>query len=386
MTNINKQSKAYTGKLPHVFYEYRNNFVVWIESINKYYILNELAWYILVQYDLGRTEDEIMNQLSSSYRIPKLKAKFFTCEFCNKLMEIVKHEKADVPRFVPDLQGIDTKKYTHKIYKLGNKNVKISYQDETLQRILHPLFSQLETFNNSSYKHSITISFHDKQYYLKVSGQKTEQFDENQTDRLKGRLFITIASILHKKAEQDWMMAGHAAAITKNNKTILIPAKSGSGKTTLAAILKSQGCTVISDDFVPLDIDGFAHYFPAAMSVKSGAVDILKKSYPALESTPYQLQSREKLVRYLVHGRMSDEDLVPRPVQTVLFVHYDPDVPCKLKRLVRFEGFNLLVQQSYIMPGQHSVLAFMQWSMSVKYYELTYSNTEKMLQAINSIL
>ena len=386
MTNINKQSNAYTGKLPHVFYEYRHKFLVWIESLNKYYIVNELAWFILVQYDLGRTEDEIMNQLSSRYRIPKLKAKLFTCEFCNKLMEIVKHEKADVPTFVPDLQEIDTKKYIHKIYKLGNKNVKISYQDENLQRILHPLFSQLETFNNSSYKHSITISFQDKQYYLTVSGQKTEQFDENQTDRLKGRLFIIIAGILHKKAEQDWMMAVHASAITKNNRTILIPAESGSGKTTLAALLKSQGYSVISDDFVPIGFDGCAHHFPAAMSVKSGAIDILKNYYPDLESTPFQRQSREKLVRYLVHGRMSDEDLVPRPVQTVLFVHYDPDIPCKLKRLARFAGFNLLVQQSYIMPGQHSVLAFMQWSMSVKYYELTYSDTEKMLQAVNSIL
>jgi len=82
---------------------------------------------------------------------------------------------------------------------------------------------------------------------------------------------------------------------------------------------------------------------------------------------------------------VSSEDLIPQPPQTVLFIRYDPDVPCRLNRIVSFDGFAILLNETYVMPGRETALAFMKWGLNLKYYCLTYSNVELMLQAINSI-
>jgi len=379
------QQQALRGKIPHVYYEYRKNYMIWLEDQNEYFRTNDSGWFILEQYHIGKTKDEIRDLLVRYSRITPEEAEAYISAFWDQIKEVKRGKMPDKQQSNLDIPLIDIKKFIQKIYRIGQTHVKIAYQNEYLKRMLHPLIKHMEFVEKNLFEHTIIIAYEKKTFYLKVSGQKTEQFQENETHRLKGRLLLILSNIFHNKNEKDWMLTIHASAVREHNRTMLIPAGSGCGKTTLAAILHKNGYTVISDDFVPVDLQGKAYYFPGALSIKEGSVDLLKNYYPELETTPFQYQSREKLVRYLNQGNVSTEDLIPQPPQTVLFIRYDPDVPCRLNRIVSFDGFAILLNETYVMPGRETALAFMKWGLNLKYYCLTYSNVELMLQAINSI-
>ena len=385
MTISKEQQQAFSGKIPHVYYEYRKNYMIWFANHNQYFKTNESGWFIIEQYNMGRTKDEIRDLLARYIRVSQKEADSYVSGYWAQIKEVAREKKPVETKQKLNIPIKDTLNFIRNIYRIGQTYVKIAYQNEDIKNMLHPLIRHLEYHEKNLFQHTIIIACEQENLYLKVSGKKPEQFQENQTHLLKGRLFMILSNLLHDKSEKDWMLTIHASAVREHNNTMLIPAGSGCGKTTLAAILHKNGYTVISDDFVPVDLQGKAHYFPGALSIKEGAFNLLKNDYPELETTPFQIQSREKMVRYLSLGNVSKEDLIPKPAQKVLFIRYDPNVPCKLKRLVSFEGFSMLLAETYVMPGPEAALAFMKWALNTQYYHLTYSNTELMLQAINSI-
>lgn len=386
MTFSKEQQQAFSGKIPHVYYEYRNKYMVWLAENKTYLKINESGWFILNQFNQGKNNDEVRDLLVKNCKISQKESDSYITAFCDQLKEVLKI------KILPDKRksklGIplkDTLNFIQKIYLIGQTHVKIFYHNEYMKNLIHPLIRHLEVLANNHFEHTIILACDKNTFIIKVSDQEAEQFQDNQTHLLKGRLFLILSNYMHNKLEKDWLLTIHASAVREHNNTMLIPAGSGCGKTTLAAILHKNGYTVISDDFVPVDLQGKAYYFPGALSIKEGAFDLLRNYYPELETTPYHIQSREKLVRYLHQGNVTKEDIIPKPVQTILFIQYDPNVPCKLKRMVSFEGFSSLLLETYVMPGPEAALAFMEWALNIKYYHLTYSNAELMLEAINSI-
>lgn len=383
---VTNSNDTIPGRIPHVYYEYRKNYLIWVEKQNDYLRMNEPAWFMFEHYNMGKSEDEIISLFIKHYPNYKIKSASDIKNFFRTLHEIEKKENCENQHINQVELSIDTKYFIRRIYRIGKKQVMFAYQDDMVEEIIHPLFRSHEMHYDGIYKHSVTVGFTNNHYFIRYSGKDYEIYGKDETHQLKGKLFMFMANFTHNKKEHDWMMTCHAAAVTKNNKTLLIPAGSGSGKTTLAALLQSQGYSVISDDFVPICFDGMAHYFPAALSVKSGAVDVLKSYYPDLITTPYLYLSTEKLVKYIERGSMSDEDLVPRQVHKVLFINYDPKVPCKFQKLSRFDGIFEILEHSYIVPNARNPLAFFQWSTKIQYYALTYSDPEKMIEKINSLM
>jgi hypothetical protein len=77
----------------------------------------------------------------------------------------------------------------------------------------------------------------------------------------------------------------HAAAVSREQGSILMPAVSGSGKTTLTACLVQRGWRYGGDDIVGVGRSGNAGLlklepFPTAMGIKDGSVSVLEADYP----------------------------------------------------------------------------------------------------------
>lgn len=63
----------------------------------------------------------------------------------------------------------------------------------------------------------------------------------------------------------------HAGVVAHRGRTIIIPGNSFSGKTTLVAALVRAGATYYSDEFAPIDEDGFVHPYAKPLSVRDHA-------------------------------------------------------------------------------------------------------------------
>lgn len=62
----------------------------------------------------------------------------------------------------------------------------------------------------------------------------------------------------------------HAGVVGHQGRAIVLPGYSFAGKTTLVAALVRAGATYLSDEFAPLDHEGFVHPHPRPLTMRSG--------------------------------------------------------------------------------------------------------------------
>ena len=181
-------------------------------------------------------------------------------------------------------------------------------------------------------------------------------------------------------------MTVHASAITNGKKTILFSAAPGNGKTTIAALLQAKGFQLISDDFVPIDRKLLCAYpFPIAMSVKQGSMDLLASHFPILEQKPLNYISSEKSVKYLAASHNPDFTKNIFPVQEFIFIKYDRSVDFILEKLEPLKAIRLLLDQSWITPVKGNPTILFNRILQKSFYQLTYSNNQKALDAITNL-
>lgn len=121
----------------------------------------------------------------------------------------------------------------------------------------------------------------------------------------------------------------HAAALTRNGVGVLLPGGPGFGKTTLAAALTARGWQYASDEFAMIDPQQCTlEPYPKALSVKSGAVDLLKSFGVPVESAPVFDRADKGAIRLLpARAIRSDAIASPSPIRLVVFPTLGPDAP-----------------------------------------------------------
>ena len=154
----------------------------------------------------------------------------------------------------------------------------------------------------------------------------------------------------------------------------------------MAALLQAHGFKLISDDFVPIDRDfQYAHPFPIAMSVKEGSMKILASHFPELGKKQLNFISEEKSVRYLASEEQDEPTENIYPVKEFIFIKYDPSVDFILEKLDPLKGIRLLLDQSWVPPVQGNAALLFEKILQKSFYQLTYSNNEKALEAITDL-
>jgi hypothetical protein len=385
--------------------KYRGAHLVWLQKSNTYLILRGPAFDILTFTAKGSDKELICNYLKNQYDIPPEHVTQFVEEFQNKLASI--NETADGD----DLEEMTPYKlhcfnpYSQRFYKTGDKIIEFTFETPLFESYLHPLIAHLEveppTHADSGFemfglnrrivlRRNNTLSA-DKNEISTIL-DKTENtkivlgtFKDDETHLLKGKIFIQLASTIYDVPEEEWLMLVHASALTNEKKTILFTASPGGGKSTLAAILQKNGYRLVSDDFVPIDKKGLAYCFPAAVSIKEGALKTLLPYYPSLSHKPETIITPEKRVRYLAQ-ELNSASLEDRfPVSEVIFIGYNPKIPYRFRKLRRVEGISQFLEQAYIKPDPMNAKLFIKWALRAKFYQLTYSNNESAIKAISNL-
>jgi hypothetical protein len=192
-----------------------------------------------------------------------------------------------------------------------------------------------------------------------------------------------VNSIYHK-TNNDWMTLVHAAALTDGKQAILLSSASGSGKSSMAALLQTRGLQLVSDDFVPVDVKTKRAFpFPAAISVKEGAFDLLRPYYGNLYDIDYnEYEYTQKSVRYLLPKTSDDTAFKAMPVKSIIFIHYNPGVSCEFKSVPSNEALRLFHELAWVSGNPKHAGAFLKWFLNLHCFSLEYGNTEEGLNKI----
>jgi HprK-related kinase A len=95
----------------------------------------------------------------------------------------------------------------------------------------------------------------------------------------------------------------HASVVERDGRALLMSGLSGAGKSTLAALLGARGWRLMGDEFALLDPEtGLIHAFPRLVSLKNGAIDVVRKAVPRGRFGPLLKATPKGDIRHLVPG------------------------------------------------------------------------------------
>ena len=374
--------------IPYLKKRIGQSYLVWFENSDSYLQLEEPAWFVFNK-TIGRSKLEtIANQFAFRYSTTTEASLTFVKDIRLEIekMNQPSNTQQRINKFSPELNRYVFETFSCHHYKLGNKLLAFSYESKTFEYYLHPLIRHFETSEASNEMPLFELFAYKGQIVFRFNGEVKGVWNKDETHLVKGLIFMFLINVLYDKTDADWLMTVHASAITNGKKTILFSAPPNHGKTTIAALLQDRGYKLISDDFVPIDRNTFKAFpFPIAMSVKQSSTELLATLFPDLEQKPLNYISPEKSVRYLPPNDHLDFVNDIFPVHEFVFINYNASVDFIWEKLDPLKAMKLLLDQAWVTPTKGNAAILFERIMQLSFYQLTYSNNQKAMDAITNL-
>lgn len=274
-------------------------------------------------------------------------------------------------------------------YTIGDLHVHVNYGSESLQQLLHPQFSHwsAETFNGTP-DLVLDVAIKGDDIHLFKNGTILASYPTSDYYFLQGKFGMELLCGIHNNQELDWLGTLHASTIAKNDQGILLIGDSGMGKSTFTALLLAHGFDVLADDISPLRFEDSKFYpYPAGISIKSGAFEVLKAHFEGFETLePHYINPYKGHVKFIDPFQYGTHDLKTGiSCHTMVCVHYQEDHPTTLAPMPVEEALSMLIPESWIAPHTSHAQKFMDWLDRVQFYKLTYSHSAEAIQKFSSL-
>jgi hypothetical protein len=374
--------------IPYIQKKIGDSHLVWFQNSNQYLQLKEPAWFVFSKTVKRYRASTIAELVGKRYAISFEESLQFVQEIRGEI------NKRNQPHLSPNnidqlSTGINNHHFTpysvHH-YKLGNWIIRFSYESAHFESYIHPLISHFETTENQSDMSLFELFLYQDRIAFRHNGDVKGWWTKDETQYVKGLIFMFLVNAMHDKTDDHWLMTVHASAITNGRKTILFSAEPGKGKTTFAALLQANGYQLISDDFVPIDRHQFCAYpFPISVSVKPGSMNLLTPLFPELEEKTLTHLSAEKSVRYIPPSNHADIINAVFPVKELIFIEYNSAIDFNLEKLDPVVALKSLLDQAWVTSIHGNASILLDRIMEISFYKLTYSNNQKALEAISNL-
>ncbi len=361
--------------------------ILWLKEPNRYMLVEMPAYHVISRLCEGVGSDEIAKWCSGFYDLPPDEARRFTTEVIRTVeQQLVPGKKATgiidrAPMSSPSTY------YSQRQYQINVEIFSAQYETRQEEHLIHPKFAHLGVTNNKPANHHFQVFKNGGHFVLRVNGEIIGEWLPGDEHYLSGKFSMEILNRIHNRSESSWMGVFHASAICRNNQSILFLGDSGNGKSTTCAVLMASGFNLLADDFVPVDgLTGNVYSFPAALSVKKNAVAPLLHLYPELDdANEFSYPEMDKKVRFLPPAHSSEYSLLGYSAKALVFVKYKKQSGMKMEKLAKGTAFQKLVPDSWISPVEENAARFLDWFLELPCYQLTYSENDKMVTAIQNI-
>ena len=351
--------------------------IVWLKNSNKYIILNSKILE-LIKDKLSLSSKDFLLEITESLNVSSSIAKKIDKDISELLLETKQIKLKPVQEHTSKVK--DCKMIQH--YYFNDTCVKICFDSEETKALIHPKYSHLAIANTKNCDVEYKIFNSDKKLVIFKNDQFVGSWDNTELHEFQGKFSMELMCSFYNKTEHDWMGVFHASTISKNNHSIMFTGDSGNGKSTLVSILMANGFNVIADDFTPILREDFKTYcFPSAISIKEKSYSLMEQIYPGLKnSKQYYISELKGAVKYLPPtSKETSADC-----SSVVWVKYSQSSENSIKKISTQEALKKILPDTWISNKEVNAKAFLKWIKHTNFYELLYSDNEKLITTINT--
>jgi len=179
----------------------------------------------------------------------------------------------------------------------------------------------------------------------------------------------------------------HAATVSRDDSTILMPGVPGSGKSTLCAALGLDGWRILSDEHAMVE-PGSARIVPLCrpVSLKNESIEAIRSFSSDAIFGPTSRETHKGRVAHMkadLHPR--SHDLQPLSARWMVFPRFSTDEPQRFTPRRRTDSFILAAYHSfnYSLLGEAGFEMMQELIDSVECYDLVYHDLDWALEAIS---
>ncbi|MCW8885808.1 MAG: HprK-related kinase A, partial [Motiliproteus sp.] len=181
----------------------------------------------------------------------------------------------------------------------------------------------------------------------------------------------------------------HAAGLSKNDVTVIMPAPPGSGKSTLTAALMNNGWKLFSDEIVLIDLKtGLLQPISRPINLKNNSIDLLSDLYPQSTMTPKFKDTAKGTVALMAPNLSSIKSChLPQKATHIIYPKYSPDVELTTEKMERSDAFMDLITNSfnYHILQEEGFEASIKICRESECLKLTYSKIPQAIAFFNSL-
>lgn len=196
---------------------------------------------------------------------------------------------------------------------------------------------------------------------------------------------LTILTELGCRTPERMLVVHGAGLVAPDGRSLLLIAPGGSGKSTLTAALNAVGYGVLSDDVVPVTMDGALLGLGLPLCLKAGSWPILAAYRPNLGQAPV-VRRFGQAVRYL--PSFGPAVTGPFKPARLLFTHFCPSQPPCCEPLSPEQVLQGLIKAEVIIRDltQTKLEALATWVSATPAYHVTYPDLDSGLMLVQAIL
>lgn len=384
MVDKSKESKKNKKIISHALADKK---ILWLSKHNKYLIANPPLDEIVEKIYDGEPDENIIEFCNKELGLELEESNQLIKDIHKTLAKKLRDIKSEGKGNDLKIEKKDLKFACRHYYKINNQVFLIEFETPEIEFLIHPKFSQLTTQAEKKIKHHFQIYESDNQFHLKIDGVNIGSWSRGNENFLSGKVSMEILQKITDTKESDWMAVFHAAGVALGDDGILFLGDSGDGKSTLSAILMANGFEVLADDFLPV-LSGSNQMcpFPAGISVKEQAVEMLSTHFPELKKTQsYDFHAQGKIVRYLPNPSATNDEPKKVLCKALVFVKYEPDSELEFESLPKDVAFQKLVPDSWISHEEKNAKQFMEWFANLPCWQLKYSDRSAMIETVQKI-
>lgn len=255
-------------------------------------------------------------------------------------------------------------------YQLLDVCFSVSYAEESLRRLVHPILRHLELSQPPAVALQLDIVRAGDEWRvlqgIEVIGSCRDL--QGLAPMIQG----TLSSLALRR--YPYLLALHAGGIARGDKAMLLVGESRSGKTTLTAALLGEGWDYLSDDMILIERNSLtAKAMPCSLGIKPGGWELLSSRFPEREPPRPHLRADGQTVRYFSPPAPRQSFLLPRTVRWIVFSSLSSDAPGGPRVLHPLTGLQRLLQHCCGIPNaleSGDVHRLIEWSAGIAWFEL----------------